>query len=153
MDYKKTFYDILEKTTEIALATSVDNMPRVRIVSICHDESRPGVIYFQTNNLKSKKVSDIAQNNNIAFTTTPIGKTIANIRSNESMVYKSKYTFGELKSLFVAEVPEYEEIYNKYADSMTVFEIHVNKAIVVADYGRKCGVVEFQTRRFIYDIN
>jgi len=143
MDYIKAFYDILDKTTEIALATSVDNMPAVRIVSICYDKSRPGVIYFQTNNLKSKKVSDIAHNSNVAFATAPIGKTIANVRSNNARVCKSKHTFDELKHLFIAKEPEYEEAYNKYAHSMTVFEIHVEDAIVVVDYGVKPGVVEF----------
>jgi len=137
------FYDILDRTTEIALATSVDNMPSVRIVSICHDESRPGVIYFQTNNLKSRKILDIAQNNNVAFTTAPIGKTIANIRSNNANVHKSEHTFDELKSMFIAKVPEYEEIYNEYAHSLTVFEIHVKEAVVVVDYGVKPGIVEF----------
>ena len=143
MDYKKAFYDILDKTTEIALATSFDNMPSVRIVSICFDETRQGVIYFQTNNLKSKKVYDITQNNNVAFTTAPIGKTITNIRSNNATVHKSRYTFYELKSLFVAKVPEYEELYNRYAHSMTVFEIHVKEAIVVIDYNVRSGMVNF----------
>ena len=143
MDYKQAFYEILDKTTEIALATSVDNKPSVRIVSICYDVNRPGVIYFQTNNLKSKKVSDISHNNNVSFTTAPIGKTIANVRSNSATVHRSDYTFDELKHLFVAKVPEYEEAYNKHGHNMTVFEMHVKEAIVVVDYGIKPGAVEF----------
>ena len=143
MEYEKVFYEILDKTSEIALATSMDNMPSVRIVSICHDISRPGVIYFQTNNMNSKKVSDITQNNNVSFTTAPIGKTIANIRSNNATVYKSKFTFDELKYLFVSKVPEYEDAYNQYGHTMTVFEIHVKEAIVVIDYGIKSGMIKF----------
>ena len=143
MDYKKVFYDILDKTSEIALATSVDGIPNVRIVSICYDENRQGIIYFQTNNPKSKKVSDIVQNNNVAFTTAPIGKTIANARSNNATVHRSEYTFDELKHLFIAKVPEYEDAYNKHGHTMTVFEIHVKEAIVVVDYGIKRGIVEF----------
>jgi len=143
VDYKKAFYEILDKTSEIALATSVGNMPNVRIVSICYDVKYPGVIYFQTNNMSSKKVSDIAQNNNISFTTAPIGKTIANIRSNNATVHRSNCTFDELKHLFVAKVPEYEDAYNQYGHTMTVFEIHVKEAIVVVDYGIKPGLIEF----------
>lgn len=142
MDYKAAYGEILDNTTEIALATSAGDSPSVRIVSICRDKTRPDVIYFQTNNLESKKISDISRNNRVAFTTAPIGKTIANVRSNNATVCKSGFTFDELKPLFVAKVPEYEEIYNQHAHSMTVFEIHVKKAIVVADYG-KTGVVEF----------
>lgn len=142
-DCMKQFYNTLEKATEIALATSIGNIPSVRIVSICYDERRPGVIYFQTNNLKSKKVSDIEINNNIAFTTVPIGKSIANVRSNNATVQRSKYTFDALKHLFIAKVPEYEEIYNRYAHNLTVFEIHVKEAIVVVDYGIKPMVVKF----------
>jgi len=143
MDYKKAFYEILDKTSEIALATSVDNMPSVRIVSICYDTNHPSVIYFQTNNMNSKKVSDIAQNNNVSFTTAPIGKTIANIRSNNATVHMSKRTFDELKPLFIAKVPEYEDAYNQYGHTMTVFEIHVKNAIIVVDYGIKQGLIEF----------
>ncbi|MCL2573240.1 MAG: pyridoxamine 5'-phosphate oxidase family protein [Defluviitaleaceae bacterium] len=143
MDYKKAFYDILDKTSEIALATSIDGIPNVRIVSICYDEARSGVIYFQTNNMNSKKVSDIAQNANVAFTTAPIGKTIANVRSNNATVCRSKHAFDELKHLFVAKVSEYEEAYDKYGHTMTVFEIHIKEAIVVVDYGVKRGIVEF----------
>jgi len=143
MDYQKAFYDILDKTSEIALATSVDNLPSVRIVSICYDKTRPGIIYFQTNNLKSKKVSDIAKNHHVAFTTAPIGKTIANVRSNNATVHRSEYTFDELKHLFIAKVPEYEDAYHQYAHTMTVFELHVKEAIVVVDYGIKRGLVEF----------
>jgi len=145
VDYKKAFYEILDKTSEIALATTVDNIPDVRIVSHCCDERRPGVIYFQTNNPKSKKVSDIAQNSNVAFTTVPIGKSIANVRSNNAVVCRSVYAFDELKHLFVAKVPEYEEAYDEYGHSMIVFEIHVKEAVVVVDYGIKKGVVEFFT--------
>jgi len=144
MDYMNAFYDILDKTTEIALATSVDNMPSVRIISICYDKNRPGVIYFQTrHDVESKKTSDFSQNNNVAFTTAPIGLTIANVRSNDSIVVKSEYTFDELKSMFIAKVPEYEEQYNQYAHILTVYEIHIKKAIVVVDYGIKQGIVEF----------
>ena len=143
MDYKKFFYDILDKATEIALATSVGNIPNVRIVSFCRDESIPDVIYYQTNNLKSKKVSDIVQNNNVAFTTAPIGKTIANVRSVSATARKSERTFDELEHLFIAKVPEYEEIYKQYAHTLTVFEIHIKKAIVVVDYGVNPGIVEF----------
>jgi uncharacterized pyridoxamine 5'-phosphate oxidase family protein len=143
LDYMEQFYIILNKSTEIALATSINNIPSVRIVSICHDENRPGVIYFQTNNLESKKVSDITENNNVAFTTAPIGKTIANIRSNNAFVTKSEHTFDELKHLFITKVPEYEDAYNKHAHNMTVFEIHVKEAIVVVDYGIKQGIVTF----------
>lgn len=143
-DYLKAYYDILDKTSEIALATSLDNMPSVRLVSICYDLKYPGLIYFQTNNLKSRKVSEISQNNNVAFTTAPIGKTIANVRSNKASVQRSEYTFDELRHLFIAKVPEYEEVYNQYAHALTVFEIHVKEAIVVVDYGIKSGVVSFQ---------
>jgi len=137
MDYEKALYEILDKTTEIALATSVNNMPSVRIVSICYDSNRSGVLYFQTNNIKSKKVSDIQQNSNVSFTTSPIGKTIANVRSNNATVRRSVYTFDELKDLFIAKAPEYEAAYNKYGHTMTVFEIHIKEAIVVIDYGIK----------------
>ena len=143
MDYEKALHEILDNTTEIALATSVDNMPSVRIVSICYDCNRKGVIYFQTNNIKSKKVLDTQQNCNVSFTTSPIGKTIANVRSNNATVRRSEYTFDELKDLFVAKVPEYEAAYNKYGHTMTVFEIHIKEAIVVVDYGIKPGVVVF----------
>lgn len=146
MDYYKAFNEILAGATEIALATSAGNIPNVRIVSICNDESRPGVVYFQSKG-KSRKVDEFAQNSAVAFTTCPFaaatgGSKITNIRCNSAVVVKSKHSFMELAELFCAKVPEYREIYMANADVLEVFELHVKEALVVVDYGNY-GFVTF----------
>lgn len=134
MDYNQAFYNILDEVTEIALASSVNDMPNVRIVSFCCDDSRPGVLYF-TSKGASQKVTEFTQNSKAAFATPPIGKTITHIKSNSAEVVKSQYGFHDLKDAFIAKTPEYKDIYLANADNLDVFELRVKEALVVVDYG------------------
>ena len=133
-DYKKSFYDILDQITEIAVATSVDNIPSVRIMSFCYAQNRNGVLYIQSKST-SKKVADFAANSKVAFATQPIGKSITHIKSVKADVIKSKHSFDDLKDLFIEKAPEYREVYLANVSALEVFEIHCKEALVVVDYG------------------
>lgn len=46
MDYKNVLSEILSKTNKIALATSVNGVPNVRIVNFCFENEKPELLYF-----------------------------------------------------------------------------------------------------------
>ena len=69
MNLIKEFYEIMETQNDIALATSVNNTPNVRLISFyfCPDKN---ILYFST--FKNEvKIKEFEQNNKLSFTTIP----------------------------------------------------------------------------------
>lgn len=134
-------YKILDLTNIIALATSVDNKPNVRIVNFCYDLNRPGIFYFATDRT-NPKVKEMTTNPHIAFTTIPVDEnTIPHARSNQAIVKKSKKTLKEIQNLFIAKIPKYEETIDAIGEHLDIFEIHIKQAVIVKD---------FETVEYIY---
>lgn len=129
MEKIRTYIQVLETTTEIALATSVDNVPNVRIVSFIFDEKRPGVLYFAADRLNAK-VAEMLLNEHVAFTTVP-REGVAHVRSHKAIAKKSDLSIDDVKDLFIAEVEGYAETIAAIGDSLDVFEIHIKEAQVV----------------------
>ena len=69
MDIKAEFLRIMAEQTEIALATSVNNVPNVRIVNF-YFEPAENILYFSSFK-GNDKVKEINENPNVAFTTIP----------------------------------------------------------------------------------
>jgi uncharacterized pyridoxamine 5'-phosphate oxidase family protein len=122
------YFDILGKTHCIALATSVDDMPNVRIVNFCVKKEEPSILYF-TSHRKNQKVTEFGENNNVAFTSIP-HDGILHVRSIKAVVQKSRYSLDEIKGLFIANIPGYDQTIEKIGKSLDVFEIHVKEAAV-----------------------
>lgn len=131
---------ILENSNRLALATAVDQVPNVRIVNFAYDEARPGVLYF-TSDRENRKVSELAHNNRIALTTVP-PEGSAHVRSRQAAVWKSKLSIDEIKELFIAQVPGYGEALEAIGESLDVFEIHMEEAVVVTGF-EEPGILRF----------
>ena len=71
MDIKSEFLRIMAEQREIALATSVNNVPNVRIVNF-YFEPAENILYFSSFK-GNDKVKEINVNPNVAFTTIPHG--------------------------------------------------------------------------------
>ena len=69
MNMKTEFLRIMAEQTEMALATSVNNIPNVRIVNFYFDPSE-NILYFSSFK-DNDKVKEIEENPSIAFTTIP----------------------------------------------------------------------------------
>jgi uncharacterized pyridoxamine 5'-phosphate oxidase family protein len=119
------FNNIMNRSAEIALATSVDNMPRVRVVNFVYDGNTPGVVYFSTN-LRSAKVLDFRENNHVAFTT--FEKDYVRVRS--AVVEASGRDKEELRNLMIKKLPWFEEIFEKAREHLAFYEIHFDTAAV-----------------------
>ncbi|MDR2522638.1 MAG: pyridoxamine 5'-phosphate oxidase family protein [Synergistaceae bacterium] len=127
------FLEILEGDKEIALATSVGNVPNVRIVNVCCKPGQPGVLLFMSSR-DNHKVEEFAQNDTVAFTSVP-KEGIAHVRSVRAVVRKSALTLKDVEQLFVSAIPDYGETIAAIGDTLDVFEIRVTKTMIITGFG------------------
>ena len=127
------YLEILGKTNEIALATSVHNVPNVRIVNFCFNAEYPDILYFASD-ITNNKIHEFEQNNVIAFTTVPADGSIPHVRSVRATVEKNGRMMDEMAQLFISAIPGYDEAIEAIGDALTVFEIHVKEAVVITGF-------------------
>ena len=131
MDYTQEFNNIIKESVALAVATSVDGKPNVRIVNHCIDAEKHGVIYFSSNR-SSSKIGEFEKNNEIAFTSVPdITVSHAHVRSTNATVHKSALSLDEVKDLFLAQIPGFDKTLAVIGKFMDVYEIHVKEANVI----------------------
>ena len=130
MNMRDEFERIMREQREIALATTTDGLPHVRIVSFYYapEEHR---IYFATFK-DNEKVVELAANPNIAFTTVPHNDTTEHVRASGRAV-KSAHTVYDLAALFAAKIPRYQETIDAVGDDLILYEIAVAMAVVTVD--------------------
>ena len=132
MNYLKEFEKIMLEQNEIALATSVENIPNVRIVNFYFDEKKNGVIYFSSFR-NNEKIKEFIKNSIVSFTTIPKDST-KHIRVQNGRVEKSQQTIFDLKDQFSKKIPEYSEIIEQAGSQLDLFEIHFSEATVIMDF-------------------
>ena len=130
MNMRDEFERIMREQREIALATTTDGLPHVRIVNFYYapEEHR---IYFATFK-DNEKVVELAANPNIAFTTVPHNNTNEHVRASGCAV-KSAHTVYDLAQLFAAKIPRYQETIDAVGDDLILYEIAVAMAVVTVD--------------------
>ncbi len=132
MDTQQTLNTIFQESKTIALATSVENFPNVRIVNFVYDPGNPGVLYFASDR-ENAKVAEFGKNDRVAFTTVPAAG-IAHVRSQNATVRKSAFSIEEMQSLFIAKIPGYDETIAAIGETLDVFEIRINEATVISGF-------------------
>lgn len=125
MEYER----VLDAATEMALATSADGVPNVRIVGFCRVPDCPGTVYFSTDRTNDK-VLEFARNDRVAFTTIPKEGT-EHVRTRDATVRKSERSIDDMKALFLERLPGFDEVLEAIGDALDVYEIHVREAVVV----------------------
>ncbi len=138
MEFINAFNKIMAEQNIMALATSVDNNPNVRIVNFCYDVEKKGVVYFTTfkDNPKEK---EFAKNNIVAFTTIP-SSGARHVRVAMANIQKSASTLYDLKDAFVNKVPDYKEVVEMAGDQMVVYEIHFKEASVTLEMNETADI-------------
>lgn len=138
MDFLKEFNRIMLSQKEIALASSVDNNPNVRIINFYYNISKKGILYFSTfgDNLK---VKEFEQNNIVAFTTIPSNGN-EHVRVSNGMVQKSNLTIFDLKDEFINKIPDYQATINEVGQFLSLYEIHFNEATITLDYNESSTI-------------
>ncbi len=131
MDFIPVFKKIMAEQSELALATSVDNIPNVRIVNFYYDPDRKGIVYFSTFRGNAKE-NEFSKNNRVAFTTIPSSGN-EHVRVHEAKVRKSEFTIYDLKDAFIKKIPDYEMIIEQAGSQLIVYEIHFKTALITLD--------------------
>ncbi len=139
MDYLREFNRIMTDQGEIALATSVNNIPNVRIVNFYYNTQKKGVLYFSTFR-DNPKTKEFKQNNSVAFTTIPEGNN-EHVRVNDAAVYKSDLTIYDLKDAFIKKIADYKTTIEQVGDELDLYEIRFKEASVTLDMAQS-GKVE-----------
>ena len=138
MNMTDEFLRLMRTQREIALATSADNTPHVRIVNFIYVPEE-GRIYFATF-ADNAKVSEIAANPAVSFTTIPHDGSTAHVRAVGRAV-RSERSIFEYADAFAAKIPGYGETIDAAGDALIVYEIVFRTAAVTVDMERS-GTVQ-----------
>ncbi len=129
MSTKAEFLKIMSEQTEIALATSVNNVPNVRIVNFYFDPEE-NVLYFSSFK-ENDKIKEIKVNPHVAFTTIPHSGN-EHVKA-KGIVQKSSKTIFDVADQFIAKVPNYKNTIEYAGESLVLFEIKFDTAVVTKD--------------------
>ena len=129
MNIKTEFLKIMAEQTEIALATSVDNIPNVRIVNF-YFEPAENILYFSSFK-ENDKIKEINSNPYVAFTTIPHSGN-EHVKA-KGMVKKSSKTIFDVAEQFIAKIPAYKDTIEYAGESLILFEVRFDTAIVTKD--------------------
>ena len=130
MDTLKEFQRIMTTQTDLALSTiGTDGNPNVRIVNY-YFNSKNNIIYFATFK-DNKKVQEIDQNLNVAFTTIPKNGN-EHIKAR-GIAVRSKQTVFDLADCFCNKIPDYKNTIEHAGNLLLLYEIHFKTATVTLD--------------------
>ena len=119
----------MAEQTEIALATSVDNIPNVRIVNFYFDPAE-NILYFSSFE-GNDKIKEMNSNPYVAFTTIPHSGN-EHVKA-KGMVKKSSKTIFDVAEQFIAKIPGYKDTIEYGGESLILFEVKFETVIVTKD--------------------
>ena len=129
MNVKTEFLKIMAEQTEIALATSVDNIPNVRIVNFYFDPAE-NILYFSSFE-GNDKIKEMNSNPYVAFTTIPHSGN-EHVKA-KGMAKESSKTIFDVAEQFIAKIPGYKDTIEYAGESLILFEVRFDTAIVTKD--------------------
>ena len=129
MNIKTEFLKIMAEQTEIALATSVDNIPNVRIVNF-YFEPAENILYFSSFE-GNDKIKEMNSNPYVAFTTIPHSGN-EHVKA-KGIVKKSSKTIFDVAEQFIAKIPGYKDTIEYAGESLILFEVKFETVIVTKD--------------------
>lgn len=133
MEPKEQLAEVMKNTSLITLASSVEDLPNVRILDIFFDEKQ-NVVVFPTSAF-SPKVKEFEANDTVAFTTIPQGPGPV-VRVQNATVSKSDWAIDEIKDTLIAHRPGFEMMLKGFGENVVVYEVSFTKALI-AEKGQK----------------
>ena len=130
MNVRKEFYRIMATATELALATSIECLPNVRIVNFIFAEEK-NIIFFMTFG-DNRKVEEFEENNQVAFTTVPQNSNM-HVRSR-GVARKSELTILDINELFKEKIVGYGNTIDQASEFLVLYEISFTEAAVILDF-------------------
>lgn len=141
MEHRKQFDRLMKETMNMALATSVDGQPNVRVVTFAYDEGQPGRVYF-TSFKGNQKVKEFEQNHQVACLPLPENnETDAQVRIF-GRVQKSARSLEEIVALIALKSQGNATTIMEGGDMLELFEVAFDEAMVTV------GMTEAQAVTF-----
>jgi uncharacterized pyridoxamine 5'-phosphate oxidase family protein len=131
MNTRKEFNRIMTEQNIIALATSVDDCPNVRVVNFYYDTEQEGILFFSTFK-DNKKVNEFLENNKVAFTTIP--KTGNQHVRATGQIRRSSLSVYDFKEEFEEKSQGYSKTIENFGENLVLFELHFESATVILDF-------------------
>ena len=129
MNHKEAFLKTMADTENLALATCVEGMPNVRVVTFAYDEATPGRVYFTTFK-GNKKIEEFALNANVALQPLPeAADAPAQVRIF-GRVQKSARELSDVGALIARKAPSFSETLSKAGPMLEAYEVRFDKAYV-----------------------
>ena len=129
MKTAEAFQQMMRTHTDMALATSVQDQPNVRIVNFCFDEGTNTILF--TTFADNEKVQEFEQNHKVAFTTIP-KEGNEHIKA-KGIVRKSSRTLSEVAEHFIKKIPGYQDTIEQAGEYLVLYEIVFSDATVTID--------------------
>ena len=107
----------------------MNNVPNVRIVNFYFDPCE-NILYFSSFK-DNDKVQEIEENPSIAFTTIP--HTGNQHVKAQGLAKRSSKTVVDMAEHFIAKVPDYKKTIDYAGESLILFEVRFDTAIVTKD--------------------
>lgn len=123
---KEQFQETLASAPFIALASSVNNIPNVRLVDTYYDKEK-NLLLFPTSR-KTAKVTEFAENPRVAFTTAP-NKEGAIIRVQNAEVKETTITLDDIKDTLIAKRAPFEHLLGMLTQEPVVYQICFDEAV------------------------
>lgn len=130
MNAEQEFIRMMDIQTELALATSVQDQPNVRIVNFYYDKDAKVIMF--TSFVQNQKVKEMEVNASVAFTTVPHEGT-QHVKA-KGKVQRSRRTVAEVAELFNQKIPGYHEVVEQGGDALVLYEITFDSAVVTLDF-------------------
>ncbi|MCP1109679.1 pyridoxamine 5'-phosphate oxidase family protein [Ohessyouella blattaphilus] len=131
MEMKDLFEKVMQKSINMALATSVDNKPNVRVVTFAYDPARAGKVFFTTFN-RNQKVKEFAENPYVACMPIPESpEADAQVRIFGT-VQKSSVSLDEIIAIIAKKYPGNADTIKEGGSMMDIYEICFDEAYVTA---------------------
>ncbi len=130
MNTQNEFKRIMATQSEMALATSSEHMPNVRIVNFYYEDATK-IVYFTTFG-ENDKVKEFEANPNVAFTTIPHGNT-EHVKA-KGIVKRSNRTIAEVAEGFTRKIPDYQDTLSQVGEFLVLYEVTFDTAVVTMDF-------------------
>ncbi|MFV0350710.1 MAG: pyridoxamine 5'-phosphate oxidase family protein [Oscillospiraceae bacterium] len=127
MDLLQLFNQEMASLKFMSLATSVNNMPNVRVVNFGYNPATPRLVYFSTFK-GNQKIEEMAENANVALMPLPLLDT-ADIQVRiTGKARPSTLTLQQLTPMMTAKDPGFAETSHNVGPMLTVYEVEITHA-------------------------
>ena len=125
MDLRQAFEKTMAEVINMALATSVSDMPNVRLVTFGYDDAHPKCIYFTTF-LGNEKIKEFTANPNV--TALPVAEGDMQVRVH-GRVRAAEIGIDAVAAIILKKAPFFEEMLDNKA-YMAAYQIDFDEALI-----------------------